>query len=320
VADKASGKSARRIPIDGIPQGNVKDDLEEVASTETVDKGKDTEHEVKHKVRERTSESAAGGKAIVVIPTGMALEGATVDVLLHLHGHTTGYRKSGGSTRDVAVEEIEQQVAAASHPLIAVLPQGGFHSWFGRDGKSFDPTAYLNAVWEILGKLGAWTKPPTRGGLILSGHSGADVPIEAMLGSGNAEVAGVKGLFLLDTMYGSGDADRVIAFVKGRIARDLDHLASMTDGKAKLAWVRSDGFRLRGAHSGGHYAPQMKQLKDAVTAFLADSESVAVLGAPGTPLHDAYQANLAIDDAKGTGTDHDSFVGHGHLKQAIDML
>jgi hypothetical protein len=320
VADKASGKSARRIPIDGIPQGSVKEDLDEVASTETVDKGKDTEHDVQHKVSERTGESAAGGKAIVVIPTGMALEGATVDVLLHLHGHTTGYRKSGGSTRDVAVEEIEQQVASASHPLVAVLPQGGFHSWFGRGGQSFDPTAYLNAVWEILGKLGVWTKPPARGGLILSGHSGADAPMEAMLGSSNAEVAGLKGLFLLDTMYGTGDATRVIAFVKARIARDLDHLASMTDGKAKLAWARSDGFRLRGAHSGGHYAPQMKLLKDAVDAFMADAETVAVLGAAGTPLHDAYAANLVIDDAKGSGTDHDSFVGHGHLKQAVDML
>jgi hypothetical protein len=320
VADKASGKSAHRIPIDGIPQGNVKEDLDEVTGTETVDKDKPTEHKVDHHVSERTGESAGGGKAIVVIPTGMALEDATVDVLLHLHGHTTGYRKSGGSTRDVAVEEIEQQVASASHPLIAVLPQGGFHSWFGRTGKSFDPTAYLNSVWDILGKLGVWTKPPTRGGLILSSHSGGDAPLETMLGSSNAEVAGAKGLFLLDTMYGSSDAGKVIAFVKARISRDLDHLAWMADDKAKLAWVRSDGFRLRGAHSGGHYVPQMKQLKAAVDAFMADAETVAVLGAAGSPLHDAYVANIVIDEGKASGNDHDSFVGHGHLKQAIDML
>ena len=320
VDDKASGKSARRIPIDGIPQGNAEDDLDKTASSELVDKGKDTEHTVNHKVSERTSESATGGKAIVVIPTGMPLEGATVDVLLHLHGHTTGYRKNGGTTRDLGVEQIEQQVAASSHPLIAVLPQGGFHSAFGKAGQSFDPSAYLNSVWDILTKLGVWTKPPTRGGLILSSHSGGDVPLETMLGSSNAEVAGAKGLFLLDTMYGKADANRVISFVTTRIARDLDHIKSLPDDKARLAWIKAEGFRLRGAHSGGHYKPQMKQLKDAVDAFLADSETVATLGAAGTPLHDAYAANLVIDDAKASGDDHDSFVGHGHLKQAIDML
>lgn len=320
VDDKPSGKSARRIPIDGIPQGNVKDDMDDVTNTEVVDKDKETEHKVDHKVSERTSESATGGKAIVVIPTGMALEGASVDVLLHLHGHTTGYRKSGGTTRDLGVEQIEQQVAASSHPLIAVLPQGGFHSYFGKTGKSFDPTAYLDAVWATLTKLGVWTKPPTRGGLILSSHSGGDNPLETMLGSGNAEVAGAKGLFLLDTMYGSGDTDKVLAFVKTRIARDVDHLKSMTNPTAQLDWVKAEGFRLRGAHSGGHYKPRMKQLKDGVTAILDDAETVKVLGAAGTPLRDAYAANLVIDDPKGTGDDHDSFVGHGHLKQAIDML
>jgi hypothetical protein len=84
-----------------------------------------------------------------------------------------------------------------------------------------------------------WTTPPARGGLILSGHSGADAPLEAMLGGSNAEVAGAKGLFLLDTMFGSTDANTVIAFVKARISRDLDHLVSMTDPKARLAPRRS---------------------------------------------------------------------------------
>jgi hypothetical protein len=242
-------------------------------------------------------------------------------VLLHLHGHTTGERQSGGSARDISVEQIEEQVASATHPLIAVLPQGRFHSFFGKDGKSFDPTAYLTSVWKILGDLHVWTTPPTRGGLVLSGHSGADAPLETMLGSANPEVAGVKGLFLLDTMYASGDADNVIKFVTARIARDQDHIVSMQGGvPAKLAWIRAQGFRLRGAHSGGHYAPQMKQLKDAVNAFLADSESLSVLGPPGAPLHDAYVANIQIDDAKGSGDDHDSFVGHGHLEHALDML
>ena len=320
VTEKASGKSARRIPIEGIPQGSVHDDKDEVALTTTPDKTKPKET-VDHKVSEFTSETSAGGRAIVVIPMGTKLDkDATVDVLLHLHGHTTGYRRTGRTTRDLSVEQIEEQVAAASHPLIAVLPQGGFHSWFGKTGKSFDPTAYLDSVWKILGDIGAWTEAPKRGGLILSGHSGGDNPMETMLASSNSEVAGVKGLFLLDTMYGPGDATKVIAFVRTRIARDLDHMASMASDKERLDFVRASGFRLRGAHSGGHYKPQMKQLKDAVTAFLAEAEPVSVLGPPGSTLNAAYAANLVIDDPKGSGDDHDSFVGHDHLKAAIDLL
>ncbi len=325
VTDKTSSKSARRIPIDGIPQGNVNEDFDEVALTTTPDKTKPKET-VDHKVSEFTSESAAGGKAIVVIPTGMKLDKDTsVDVLLHLHGHTTGYRRTGRSTRDLGVEHIEEQVAAASHPLIAVLPQGGFHSWFGKTGKSFDPTAYLDSVWKILTDIGAWPEAPKRGGLILSSHSGGDNPLEDMLAKGQAAgkgpVAGLKALFLLDTMYGSGDADRVIKFVRFRLGQDLEQIAALASDKDKIDWAHAHGFRLVGKHSGGHYKPQMKQLADAVTAWLADSETVKVLGAPGTPLNDAVAANVTIDPPGGSGKDHDAFVGdQEHLRKALDTL
>ena len=325
VTEKTSGKSARRIPIDGIPQGNMKDDADEVALTTTPDKTKPKET-VDHKVSEYTSESAAGGRAIVVIPTALQLDKNTsVDVLLHLHGHTTGYRKAGRSTRDLGIEHIEEQVASAQHPLIAVLPQGGFHSWFGRTGRSFDPNAYLKEVWRILGELKVWTDPPKLGGLILSGHSGADAPMEDMLAaaekSGSGSVADLKALFLLDTMYGTRDADNMIQFVKFRLGRDLAHLSTLTTDKQKIDWVHANGFRLVGEHSGGHYKPQMKQLADAVAGWLGDPETVKVVGAPGSPVSAAVAANLVIDPAAGSGTDHDAFVGErDHLRKAIDTL
>jgi len=69
VTEKVSGKSARRIPIEGIPQGTVTDDANEVALTTTPDKTKPKET-VNHPVSEFTSETSAGGRAIVVIPAG----------------------------------------------------------------------------------------------------------------------------------------------------------------------------------------------------------------------------------------------------------
>ena len=320
VTDKGTGHKARRIPIEGIPEGNQADDLDKVAVT-VKKKG---QPDVEHKTREYTSEKATGGKAIVVIPEGVALTKDTdVDVLLHLHGHTTGYRRRGTSTRDLNVENIAQQVAAAAagkRPLIAVLPQGQFKSSFGRGGKSFDPTAYLDSVWKILTDIGAWPEPPKRAGLILSGHSGADNAMETMMdkarGAGAGEVAGLKALFLLDTMYGQGDAKRVIEFVKFRLARDIAAVADLPDESDRIEWIRTHGFRLRGAHSGGHYKPQMKQLADAIAAWIADSANVP------PALAAAVSANIAIDPpGKPSGVNHDAFVGEKeNLRKALETV
>jgi hypothetical protein len=316
VTDKG-GQSARRIPIEGIPQGNQTSDLDDVTSEKTIDKGLPTERKETHTVRERTSESAGGGKAIVVIPTGLKLTAdTTVDVLLHLHGHTTGYRKSGATARDIGVEHIEEQIAASKKPIIGVLPQGRFKSTFGKDGnKSFDPTEYLKSVWKILTDIKAWTEAPKRGGLILSGHSGADAAMEDMMdkarASGSGPVADLKALFLLDTMFNANDAKRVIAFVKFRFGHDIAHLAQMggTD-QQKADWIRASGFRLRGAHTGAHYAPQMKLLQDAITAFLADVQ----LGAE-------MAKNVVIDPPAGSGKNHDAFVGENEtLRKALEMV
>jgi hypothetical protein len=323
--------------IRGIPEGDQKSDLEDVAVKQTVDEGKPDEHVVEHKTKEYTSESPGDGEAIVVIPGGQTLdETTTVDVLLHLHGHTTGYRKAGKTSRDLGVERIEEQVAAAAagsrRSMIGVLPQGSFHSWFGTAKQSFDPTAYLNSVWGILGDRKVWDKarPPRRGGLILSGHSGADAPTEDMLAqgmkAGTGEVFGLKALFLLDTMYAKGDATSIFAFVKARLDNDVAHLEEMRDiahksEQERVDWVRANGFRLVGAHSGGHYKPQMKRLAADVDRYMAAPATIRVLGAPGTPVHAAVAANLVIDRDKASGSDHDSFVGQDdHLRTALETL
>ena len=336
TVNESGGRSARRIPIQGIPEGNQGDDSKETAYQTKVGEGEEKKT-VDHPVSEVTSESAAGGRAIVVVPTGIPLgERTELDVLVHLHGHTTGMRKSGKTTRDLGSEHIEEQVAAAAaggkRPLIAVLPQGRFHSSFGKGGKSFDPTAYLDSVWRILGELGVWDdkdKPPKRGGLMLSSHSGGDAALEAMLDkgakAGKGEVADLEGLFLLDTMYGASDAAKIISFVNFRIGKDMTELRSMkTAGKPeaqRLAWIRAHGFRLRLAHSGGHYKPQMAAVETAVLDLLGQVDALQAIGIPGTPLHTAYRANLDIDASTAEGKDHLNFLGENeNLRKSLEMM
>jgi hypothetical protein len=320
ITDKGTQQKARRIPIDGIPQGNVDDDLNKHALTTTAKDGTKTDHTTS----DFTSERPDNGKAIVVIPEGVTItKDTTVEVLLHLHGHTTGYRRRGNSARDINVEHIEEQVAAAAagqRAIIAVLPQGQFKSIFGKGGKSFNPTDYLNSVWQILTTIQAWPEAPKRGGLILSGHSGADVAMEDMMDKaqtpkGSAEVAGLKALFLLDTMFGSNDADRVLKFVKFRLARDVAAVAQMPDEKDQVAWIKAHGFRLRGAHSGGHYKPQMKRLADGIKDWLADTANAS------PAVSAALAANIVIDLQTASGANHDAFVGEKeNLRKALEMV
>jgi hypothetical protein len=332
---ESGGKSARRIPIEGILEGNQDTDWKETAYQQVVGEGADKKT-IDHAVSEVTTESAAGGRAIVIIPTGIPLSEKTeLDVLVHLHGHTTGYRKSG-KPRDLGAEHIDEQVAAAAgggkRSLIAVLPQGRFHSSFGAAGKSFDPTKYLDSVWRILGDLGVWDdkdKPPKRGGLMLSSHSGGDAALEDMLGKGAAkgsgEVADLEGLFLLDTMYGKSDANKVIAFLQFRIGKDLAHLRDMKAAskpeKERLDWIRAHGFRLRLAHSGGHYKPQMTAVETAVVDLLGQVDALQALGLPNSTLYAAYRANLDIDASKAAGSDHLNFVGENeNLRKGLELM
>jgi hypothetical protein len=213
-----------------------------------------------------------------------------------------------------------------------VLPQGRFHSSFGAGGKSFDPTKYLDSVWRILGDLGVWDDkdhPPKRGGLMLSSHSGGDAALEDMLGKGakkgSGEVADLEGLFLLDTMYGATDAAKIVSFLQFRIGRDLAHLRDMKAAskpeKEMLDWIRAHGFRLRMAHSGGHYKPQMQTVEKAVVDFLGQPDAVQALGSPGSPLFSAYRANLDIDASKAGGTGHLNFVGENeNLRKGLELM
>lgn len=66
------GASARRIPIEGIPEGNQDSDAKEIAYEQVTGEG-ENKVKIEHPVTDVTAESAAGGRAIVIVPTGMPL-------------------------------------------------------------------------------------------------------------------------------------------------------------------------------------------------------------------------------------------------------
>ena len=75
------------------------------------------------------------GNAVVLIPQWLP-EVETVEVLLFLHGHKwpgygLGYEKADDEST-YRMEQALDQFAASKRPIIAVLPQGGSLSEFGK--------------------------------------------------------------------------------------------------------------------------------------------------------------------------------------------
>jgi hypothetical protein len=143
--------------------------------------------------------------------------------------------------------------------------------------------------------------------------------------AGAGPVADLKALFLLDTMYGPKDVEKVVKFVRFRLGHDLAQLVDMRNAGASEKqledWVRANGFRLRGAHSGGHYKPQMKTLAAAVATWLSEPDTIKALGPSGGSLSAAVAANLVIDPPGGSGVDHNAFVGENdHLRKALELV
>lgn len=215
-------------------------------------------------------------KAIVIVPAATA-GSASMDVLLHLHGHTAGY----AGADDEGVYRIEQQLAASKRELIGILPQGGATSDFTAGaGKAFDADNFIKAVFRRLTAEAVWDteQGPAPGQVILSGHSGADQPISEMLNSGEGAAGKapgkLAGLFLFDSMIASAFSGSVWTYVEQRIKDELDHLRLMklsnrpkAEVEAEMeAWLRNDGFRLQVAYrKGGAYDAAARAIEAKLT-------------------------------------------------------
>ena len=237
-------------------------------------------------VPELSSESATG-KAIVLVPAALDA-GKPIEVAVFLHGHTedrgrpyAGYRtlvdpapstkgqkpwlaeqlkrfrqgvdaQDTAPVRDVALDQAAQQLEESGRTqLVFVLPQGGLHSQFSKDGKKdFEAGPYVK---EILARLKAekrWTDGkgtvldviPTVSRITMAGHSGA--------GAALSKMADRKGALTGDlVLYDAINGDEIDAFkrwVTKRLNEDLAVLADPAKSDAdKLAYLR-DAQKLRG--------------------------------------------------------------------------
>ena len=198
---------------------------------------------------------AADHRAIVLIPDGFDPDkppDKPVEVLLYFHGHTetwrgryAGYRQrsfkktqatkdaglvSDDTVRDVALDQIEQQIEQSGHPkMIGILPQGGPQHQFGEinvDDYIREVLTRVNA--EYADKL---KKVPSSWRVILSGHSGGGTEVNRILSS-SSKPADLKAIVLFD-------AESMRGNIRQRMTDDLKFLADPAkkdpDRKAYLA-------------------------------------------------------------------------------------
>jgi hypothetical protein len=269
-------------------------------------------------------------RAIVILPAATA-GSATVDVLLHLHGHTPGY--AGAKPDDEGVYRIEQQLAASKRELIGILPQGGTTSDFNRGGgKAFDSDAFIDAVFARLTAEGAWDteQGPRPGSVILSGHSGADQPITEMLDSGEGAAGKapgkLAGLFLFDSMITEGFGGSVWTYVEKRIKAELDHLRLMkfsnrpaAEVEAEMeAWLQENGFRLQVVfRKGGAYDAAARDIEGKLTQSFA--AAAKLLGPRLLGLLRDHYAVHEITDTKRIGH-MDALSGDDAFQKALETL
>jgi hypothetical protein len=295
------------------------------------------------------------GKAVVLASPTLDTT-KPIDVLLHFHGHNTGYEEAGGKVRDDAVDNIEAQLAGSSRPqLVAVLPQGTPKAAFGTTAlpgdkatKSFDPDAYIENVLSVLVKLTIWKAKPSVTGVMLSGHSGAGELInEKILGSalgsnigagaspttGSKVPAAFKELALFDAINGPNEHARLYEFLKMKMADELKNALAMSTADERISFLKSS-FKFRAYYShdaktGNFYsqwhvgpvvspkAVYTESIQGLISKFLA--ASAPALGGSSSGAYQAFADNYKVIDA-GTAAHNQMVAASDNLKDAIRVL
>ena len=308
AGEKHVGK-IRRIPVDFLQLGNQ----EESKSGATTESAK--------------------GRAIVLLHERLDTK-KPVQVLLHFHGMNVGYRQSGGSVRDEAIDRVEQQMEASSlsPQVVGVLPQGTTGAEFGKDSSgnlTFNSDAYLNEIFGTMAFMGLWVSSPKIGSVLLSGHSGAGGLInEKMLtgASGSSLPSKMGELALYDAINGPREFAAMKDWVKKQLDLDLSELSKRTTIAEKLAYLKSS-MRVRVYYSTNPFytkwtvGPLDKKHGLPLKPFIGDwfKTNAAALGGAGSVIHNALSSNYQVI-AVGH-SDHDKIVGKDdRLKEALDVL
>ncbi len=307
-----------RIPIEGISAGHATSDAG-VRTNRLTRRDQRTGRDVSvpavpvRDVTPETPGTGTAGRAIVLVPQALPAGLAEVEILFHLHGHNIGYRGRGphgqGAPRDTERDRIEQQLSASRRPMIAILPQGGFASDFGRSGHAVNVGTYIDQVFALI-PPSAWPPGPVprRGDVVLSGHSGAGEPLSTMLRAGPAMLpVRIEGLFLFDAINDDrveGEYGAVRDWLHRQFLRDLRQLRTELQ---PVEWLQQRAFRFRGVYTGGGYERRYRALADEIQGWLNLAADRRQLGGRGSALFRAMRDNYRIVPAG--QVDHEHMLG-----------
>lgn len=272
-----------------------------------------------------TSESAKG-RAILCVPATLDTT-QPVEVLFHLHGHNVGYRQrvasnlpDAGSVRDVLVDQIEAQIAQASRPIVAILPQGTVGSSFGNGTVAFDCNACIAEVLAAATTAGVWSSAPTISSIMLSAHSGGGGSIAVMESkAGQPELPSpISALFLFEAINGTNELAAETAYVTGKLNADLQSITSAATPASQLAYIQSS-FRFRGIYNqqDDFYSGFYTTIGQTISSWF--TRNAAALGGAGSDAYNALRANYQIVQPN-PYVAHDGILGQGNLGLALAMV
>jgi len=241
-------------------------------------------------------------RAVVLVSAGFDPEQPT-EVLLYFHGNTetwrgryAGWRQrtfkptdetrkqkiaSDGTVRDVALDQIEQQLHHSGHvQIIGILPQGSPGSGFG-DIAGDD---YIRDVLEKANKIApaVLKSVPASWKVVLSGHSGGGGEVLRQIEG--SKIKNLEGIILFDAEAMAGE-------ITTRINEDLDVLSDITksDDERKDHLAKRPAVRVF-AREGGKYGNMYKPVVDGAIKKWKDRH---VLG----PRQTAEMDRLLVRDA-----------------------
>lgn len=368
----------RRIPLEGLSEGlssNRSDDKARLAwKPDPVDKTKGAWVMEPTAVPDLTSESAKG-RAIVLVPEGLDAT-QSIEVVVFLHGFTedasrpfAGWREltdpppatrdsrlirlrqgidssDTAPVRDVALDQAEQQLQdSGNKQLVIVLPQGGRHSQFGKEGgHEFLSGPYVTEIMARLRTEKRWTDgagkvvdtAPAVSRVTMAGHSGAGATLAAMaqrsVDEFNAaarhrtlpagDTSALPGdLVIYDAINGDQQLASFVSWVTMRLDQDLAVLSDTSKSDADRFRYLHSAPKLRG-YTTDAYIHRYIQLDDAINDWFTRHKSTLGAWAPCLRMNYALQY-LDVDHEelmRGSTAGTPRAAGTGNILDAITGL
>lgn len=151
-------------------------------------------------------------RVLVFVPAGYT-PGASVDVVVHYHGHRAE------AVSSAKLRQLREQLAASGKAAVLLCPQGPLRASDSAGGRHEDSDGlkrFLTEALALLAREGVVPAGATWGRVVLSGHSGAYRVIAKALQRGGVDVSEV---ILHDGLYGELAAYQ--AWVQGDPSRRL---------------------------------------------------------------------------------------------------